>query len=410
MKIYHSLILCLWLPIISAPSHLRAENDSLPAYNTLRTPISPAFTLLGVAPTNVERPNTPKDFAISLLNRTNNFSTLPKDFAIEISPYWMLAGSRDEWRKDSTRTIGQSILKTGTLSFATAQIGNDTNQNITGMAAGFRCLLSSGTLASSSVQILLSIEQNLTEELVLISQMDSTARAINDQWLIQQKILLDATLKQKNDSSYDSALEEAMRQHSQRKKTIADSLQASPTFLGKVKPIRDRRNVMLQTLQETASIREGVFWELSGAAVWSVPNGIIDKGAFDRFGFWTTVSYQWQSLSLIGVGRYIGTLGGASVSSTLDVGARGIYTKDKYAISVESVFRKLISSAAVPFQWRVVGGVDYLIAPNTWAVVSFGRDFNAQTQGSLIAQLGLSFHVGNDRFTLPTGQPNTSSE
>src|SRR5262245_42359826 len=86
-----------------------ARDDQPPSFNSLRTPTSPAFTLLGIEPTSVERPNTPSSLAASLLNQTAGFSTLPRDYALEFSPYWLVGHPRLTWRDDSRRGLGASI-------------------------------------------------------------------------------------------------------------------------------------------------------------------------------------------------------------------------------------------------------------------------------------------------------------
>ena len=64
--------------------------DSPPAFNSIRTPTSPAFTLLGKQPTSVERPNTVSDFAFSFRNNTDDFTKLPEDFGVKLNLYRIL--------------------------------------------------------------------------------------------------------------------------------------------------------------------------------------------------------------------------------------------------------------------------------------------------------------------------------
>ena len=56
----------------------------------LRAPTSPAFTILNVAPTNVVRPNTPRQLALEILSATERSGgDLPSNLALEIAPYWL---------------------------------------------------------------------------------------------------------------------------------------------------------------------------------------------------------------------------------------------------------------------------------------------------------------------------------
>lgn len=67
--------------------------DSLPAANDLSTnidmlaaPQSPAFTLLGISPTAIDRPSTPADLMVSLQNATKNYSVIPNSYSVEFTP------------------------------------------------------------------------------------------------------------------------------------------------------------------------------------------------------------------------------------------------------------------------------------------------------------------------------------
>ncbi len=74
-----------------------------PSFNSLRTPTSPAFTVLGVEPNSVERPNTPSSLALSLQNLSSDFKSLAKDFAVEVSPYWLMGAPTLTWRDDADK-------------------------------------------------------------------------------------------------------------------------------------------------------------------------------------------------------------------------------------------------------------------------------------------------------------------
>ncbi len=105
----------------AAAAPLAAQSaDAGPAFNGWRTPVSPAFVLLGVAPTVVERPNTPSDLALSVLNRSTSFTSLPRDVALEFSPYWLVKHPTLTWQEDTVRGIGTSLARTMTISLATA--------------------------------------------------------------------------------------------------------------------------------------------------------------------------------------------------------------------------------------------------------------------------------------------------
>src|SRR6185503_18826205 len=150
--------------------------DSLPAFNGIRTPASPAFLLLGIAPTSVERPNTPSDLALSFLNRAAAFTGLPRDVAIEWSPYWLARHRGLKWEDDTTRTPLTSLARTATISIATAELGTEAAP-VTGLAVAFRGSLSSGRLSRGTIDQLNKVAASLGAESKTIDRLIDSARA-----------------------------------------------------------------------------------------------------------------------------------------------------------------------------------------------------------------------------------------
>src|ERR1043166_549396 len=61
-------------------------------FDKMRTPDSPAFVVLGVSPTEIQRPSTPRTLITALGGAlSNNSLTVPKDFALEVAPYWLFS-------------------------------------------------------------------------------------------------------------------------------------------------------------------------------------------------------------------------------------------------------------------------------------------------------------------------------
>ena len=105
------------------PVTLPGQDSLLVSVDKLKTPSSPAFVLLGVEPTSVERPSTPAGFATTVLNRTNNFINLPTDFTLQVSPFWLFGHPDLTWRDDSSRSVGEALMRTATISVASVELG-----------------------------------------------------------------------------------------------------------------------------------------------------------------------------------------------------------------------------------------------------------------------------------------------
>lgn len=110
----------------------------------LRSPTSPAFTILGVTPTNVVRPNTPRELAVELLSATERGEgDLPSDLALEIAPYWLFDHPELTFEKYYDASIGETILRSLSISVATSDIPDETVAG-TSLGLGVRFLLLAG--------------------------------------------------------------------------------------------------------------------------------------------------------------------------------------------------------------------------------------------------------------------------
>jgi hypothetical protein len=79
----------------------------------LRTPPSPAFVLLGIEPTSVNKPTTPRAVAASFV------SALRQGGAMEVAPYWTVSHPMLTYEDYSRADTWETILQTMSISFAT---------------------------------------------------------------------------------------------------------------------------------------------------------------------------------------------------------------------------------------------------------------------------------------------------
>lgn len=83
----------------------------------LRAPTSPAFTIIGVEATAVERPSTPREFGMALLTNATG-----EGGGIEVSPYWLRDRPALTFDADTEPGMLRSLLETFSLSIANAAI------------------------------------------------------------------------------------------------------------------------------------------------------------------------------------------------------------------------------------------------------------------------------------------------
>jgi hypothetical protein len=93
----------------------------------LDTPDVPAFSILGIAPTQIERPTTPKALALSLLSSSTDDSNLiPNKYAVIAAPFWMRPNSLT-LAQYVRPNIHQSLAQTFTVSLATTPASTNTD-------------------------------------------------------------------------------------------------------------------------------------------------------------------------------------------------------------------------------------------------------------------------------------------
>ncbi len=370
LRLSTSLPLAIVAACVAQASAQTAGPEAPPAFNTIRTPTSPAFTLLGIEPSSVERPNTPSSLAVALLGRAQERETVPADFALELSPYWLVGHPRLAWRDDETRTIGQSLARTATLSVATGATGTK-DVPVTSLAVGGRASVFSGHLAASTTKGLEDLEKALQAESALgLRLMQDQIKALSAQLL---------------------AGEISAEEHARLMNALQRAVVGSKAYMESAE-----RKAVEKLMQKFAANREGFFLEVAGAAGWEYPDAVWARHRFGRWGAWATPSYQTPHWSLVGVARYLSKADDAG-HEAMDFGLRGTYSSDRYALSLEYVHRGF-SGADVPGGHRFVGIAEYGVGDDTWLVASFGRDAATQREGSLIARLGLSFNFSKERF------------
>ncbi len=374
MRSVYTVLFCFCCLLATAPAQAQ-NSDTLPQFNLIRTPVSPAFTLLDAAPTAVERPNTPADLAISILSKTTGLTQIPTEYAMELSPYWLASHPNLTWQADTARTVWESIQRTATVSLGTAGIG-DSLAPVTGLALGFRTALFSGETSDRSKTTLRAMQQQLARNAATFFEATQTARAVADS-IFQAKLVLYA--------SDPTALEAAAQEHEQ---TISKINAATVNTFTQ------------ENVQNFVLDRQGFLLELAFGGVWRFPNDIADSGKFARFGVWITPAYQWTDWSIVGVGRMLSDKVGDSTHTTVDAGLRLIYTADEYGLSIEAVGRTFTWDNAPDSEWRIAAVLDYEIKDGTWLTTTFGRDYQGASQGSFLAKLGLSFNLSSQRYVV----------
>ena len=242
------IILGLSLSILTLAGYAQNKID----LSDLEMPSSPAFILLDVAPTSIDRPTTTKAFSTSILNSINQNNGTPENYALEFAPYWFFKHEKLDalgyWgikkTLDGTKQRPFSQVRYGNISFATVKPSNTTDsagsmQELTNMSFGIRTTLIQYR-STKDVKDLVALHQAHAARLSQIN---------NDPNLTPDEVLE----KLKNDTFLSENAE-------------------------KIKAVLNRKPVFAL--------------DFAGAAAWSFTNNNYNSIDVNRAGAWLTANYS----------------------------------------------------------------------------------------------------------------------
>jgi hypothetical protein len=377
--------------------HARAQNnaDTISLLD-LTPPASPAFSLLDVAPTTIDRPGTVRAFAVSIANAIGNSSNgFPKNFALQVAPYWLFQHPQMNIYKYNglimkkgaeggvdALEFKQNIfygLRNFSLSAATANIDSSQNSPYTRNYIAYS--LKANVINVRRRRVLEAMRQSVTSiNASLASMMDSAATYCADMF----DPSIDSLVKKNHDciqNAYfrDSIYINGMRRH-------YDSILA-------VRPL--------------FSV------DVALASSMAFANNNFDDNHLYRTGGWITAclsepldKYSASDLSaLYNAKNYVNIYGMFRVISednsndfktfvnqtNIDFGGRLEFEFSSLAISFESVYRKVVDHAELNTS-RNVGIIQYKLSSNLVLTGTFGKNFGGTN--NLVSFLGLNWGFG----------------
>ena len=396
----------LWLTAVFSFLYGEAFGQQEPTFNSLRTPTSPAFTILGVSPSVVEKPNDPSTFAFAILNNFSEYNRLPSDFALEAAPYWWTSHSTLTWNKDVTRSPLEALARTFTFSIATAEIGTD-ELPVTGVALGMRAQLFSGEMtaesqasfnaATTSLTLVGRVFEKHRRERMAPYDVARDLAVQRHQAALSNENGLRATL-QPGDPQLAiaaAATADAMANvtsttavHQSQLTAANAAVIVDPAFLSEAHTLIDSVSLL--------SARDGFVLELATAVSGGAPDGIARRLQLDAVGAWLTAAYTADIITVVALGRWLHYRPGAGEDS-YDAGARLLLTPAQFGISGEALLRWFEGASDGPHvRWTL--NLDYRLAAGNWLNIAFGKDVDENAEESLIARAGISVNITTERY------------
>jgi hypothetical protein len=398
--------------------------EDIPDFDKIRTLDSPAFTLLGVSPSAIDRPTTPKQLTASLGGfLAEGGVAIPKNLAVEFSPYWLIShptvtaeayqgrGTLMQFLQNITISIGTSTAVRGDemAAMTTADAHTDSS-----LAAGAR------TFFDITAKPVACTKADIEELRKLAGSTTVTdgpeGLAINARLALagQEKELADRELAAKF-----SKLDEDERRTTrvavdiikdrgaiavgiERAKKAADVIvglneEYKSLKVTRVRAMKEKLAKVCTDGSETA--RQGLVAELAVAASELFLDGSTSDHHYGNGAIWATLAYErpgWTGLA-VARGRSL-KVTGSERDRFFETGLRLIRSKDSYAASIELMMR------APTTTYRVAAALDYHLQDNTWLTFSFGRDFASGEGGSLFSLANIKFGIGDPEIVPPQGK------
>lgn len=357
--------------------------------NFLKAPTSPAANLLGISPSDVQRPTAPTDFMLSVQNATNNYSVVPNSYAVDVAPVWLFNAEKigfAQFLDDDYANVREAVRQTLVLSAAATSKADSIAGRSASVGFGLKFSIFRGKVNSQARQALLRIDS------VWIKFDQYLDPAIKALW--ESEVFMNADSNEKE----------------RLKNAVTDSVKKSiPTLT----------DSLFSLAKEIDFTRYGWKLDVAGGVSMAFPGQLFKQGSVDRAGAWITGGYEGENgLAALVLVRYLynpdkvfadeaGILQQDNLS-TFDAGLRLLLdNRHKFTFSGEGVYRSVLNKTGVDPTWRFTLNADYKISPNRILTLALGRDYDGtfSKDGNLIAALNLVLGFGNNR-----GQQNAAAQ
>lgn len=377
--------------------HARAQDntDTLSLLD-LTPPAAPAFSLLDVAPTTIDRPGTVRAFAVSIANAIGNSSNgFPKNFALQAAPYWLFQHPKmniykynglvmKKGAQDHVDTLAfrQNIfygLRNFSLSVATANTDSTQSNPYTRNYIAYS--VKANVINVRRRRVLEAMQQSVANiNVSLRSMMDTAADYCANMF----------------DPSIDSLV-------TQNHNCIQHAYFRDSLYI----------NGLRRHYDSILAVRPLFSVDVALASSLAFANNNFDDNHLYRSGGWITAclsepldKYSATNLSaLYNAKNYINIYGMFRVISednssdfktftnqtNIDFGGRVELEFNSLAISFESIYRKVANHAELNTS-RNVGIVQYKLSSNLVLTGTFGKNFGGTN--NLVSFLGLNWGFG----------------
>ncbi|MBL7127988.1 MAG: hypothetical protein ISS16_03285 [Ignavibacteria bacterium] len=390
------ILILLFVLVLLKIQTLVAQDSTSLSLDLLRAPSSPAFQILEVSDVKIERPTTSTDLLLSIKQSTKNFSIVPENYSLDVTPFWLFGGEETTYKDfSSDKNILKNIIQTLGISFATVtEKDTSKNEDFRKLAIGFKFSLFRGKISNEFA----TNQKELNKKLLMKWSDKMSSYKKNDieyQMLSAEKkrfLYSDDTVKVKlYNHLLDLRLKELQKKYEDEK---------------------DKETKDIETKLEGIQLNR-IGWKLDFACGLGLdfPTNDINLSYVNKYGFWLTGGYESdKNIVCLAVARLLFSPGQTTNNTdsmttlgSFDYGSRLIIEGFKnFTFSGEILGRTFFknnntSSTETKFAYSL--GLSYEIFKNKLVTFNIGKDFdkNIETGGNLVAALNLILGFGTER-------------
>lgn len=406
----------LWSQQVPDTVKVKVEEINL---DLLKTPTNAAFLLMGTSPAEIDEPGSSPEAYISVQNASDNFSALPNNYGMTITPYWWGKRARRLTFEDNF-SPQNNLLFYRTLGISAGILqGHGDQPDLWRYALGIRATLLQGRTDTSKIEKYFSHLRNYHEAYYARTM---TYYANNEEYVTLEKSL--NALMSRLSLLYEmhDAGEISAEVLDQRRIELADTLGKVGKRLTAVKerldstwlqsdeiPGTDELDALLNDMND----RKGFKWDAGGGIAMEAPGNKIDSLGIYRIGLWTNFGGQIFSgreeavrLSAFGLVRYlyynqVVYLAGdvfqpAENMHMLDTGGKlELEIGGVFSIAAEAVYRTSLSADFYKGNLRLNAMGQYKFSKNRLIYVALGNDFNdASDEGAEDIRVTFGVNIG----------------
>jgi hypothetical protein len=322
----------------------------------LKTPTVPAFAIIGISPTDVETPRTPKELSVALYNAYNG-GAVAQNVALDVAPYWLFAHPLLTYDEYVDASIPDQLLQNLSVSMATAAAPE-----------------------AASTDIGLGVRTHV----FLVEAVDKEAAK-----KLQREQERQALAVQKQIAHCDD----------QPSKPPCPALTDRVAKLG---ASEGDLKALGAAVQNALTSRTGVTIGFAGAVSSRSASDKFAPNDFRKAAGWVNLGYRGGGWEMAGLVRFTG-VDAPEQLQFVDLGAKIGVFKPKWDLHAEAVYR-VVSGQDPPVDnsGRVAGTFEFEVTSGVFVSTTFGKAADDESkEGTTFALFGLNFQAGERRVKQP---------